>query len=72
MYIGGADDDTNALGVDNGAKTLEFVVTGVESEPAGAPVFTAVGTGSSTALNTQAPRIEPETKDATETASIAL
>ena len=64
--------DAKTTGVNNGAKALELVAPGVGPEPAGAPVFTAVDIGISIALNTQAPRIDPETKDAIETAIMAL
>jgi hypothetical protein len=72
MCLGGADGRAKAPGVSNGAKTLELVAAAVAPEPAGAPVFTAVDIGISTALNIQAPRIDPETKGTIEMASMAL
>jgi len=66
MWIGGADGDTNAPGVNNGAKALELVAAG------GALVLGGVGVDLWLSRKTHAPRIEPETKDATATAIMAL
>jgi hypothetical protein len=66
IWIGGADGEARAPGVNNGAKALELVAAG------GTLVLTGDGIDLWLNRKTQTPRMEPETKDAIETAIMAL